>query len=100
MFVLENTAVNSRKNTRMTIISIIGTMFRSLRPRYFAWLRAPRAASFDEAIFVSSAVAGRALPWQSTRTRRRGARHRGGRLRGRRLRVALGDRIQELHHRD
>ena len=36
MFVLENTAVNSRKNTRITIMSIIGTMLRSLRPRYFA----------------------------------------------------------------
>ena len=32
MFVLENTAVNSRKNTRITIMSIIGTMLRSLRP--------------------------------------------------------------------
>jgi hypothetical protein len=55
MFVLENTAVNSRKNTRMTIMSIIGTMFRSLRPLYFAWLRIERAASLDEAIWYSSA---------------------------------------------
>jgi len=36
-------------------MSIIGTMFRSLRPRYFSWLRIARAASFDEAIFDSSA---------------------------------------------
>ena len=36
IFVLENTAVNSRKNTRMTIMSIIGTMFRSFLPLYFA----------------------------------------------------------------
>src|SRR5689334_4539184 len=58
MFVLENTAVNSRKNTRITIMSIIGTMLRSLRPLYFAWLRMARAASFDEAIWRSSELLG------------------------------------------
>ena len=36
MFVLENTAVKIRKNTRITIMSIIGTMLMSLRPRYRA----------------------------------------------------------------
>ena len=32
MLVLENTAVKIRKNTRITIMSIIGTIFRSSRP--------------------------------------------------------------------
>ena len=32
MFVLENTAVKIKKKTRMTIMSIIGTIFRSSRP--------------------------------------------------------------------
>ena len=32
IFVLENTAVKIKKNTRMTIMSIIGTIFRSSRP--------------------------------------------------------------------
>src|SRR5688572_23616873 len=56
--VLEKTAVNSRKNTRITIMSIIGTMLRSLRPLYFAWLRIERAASLDEDIWRSSAWLG------------------------------------------
>src|SRR5258705_11420545 len=56
MFVFENTAVNSRKNTRMTIMSIIGTMFRSFLPLYFAWLRIARAASFDDAMGLPEAV--------------------------------------------
>src|SRR3954462_7907936 len=59
MFVLENTAVNSRKNTRITIMSIIGTMLRSLRPRYFAWLRIARAARCDEATCQLRNQAGR-----------------------------------------
>jgi len=32
IFVLENTAVKIKKNTNMTIMSIIGTMFKSSRP--------------------------------------------------------------------
>ncbi len=32
IFVLENTAVKIRKNTKITIMSIIGTMLRSSRP--------------------------------------------------------------------
>ena len=32
MFVLEKTAVKIKKNTRITIMSIIGTMFKSSRP--------------------------------------------------------------------
>ena len=32
MFVLENTAVKIKKNTKITIMSIIGTMFKSSRP--------------------------------------------------------------------
>ena len=32
IFVFENTAVKIKKNTKMTIMSIIGTMFRSSRP--------------------------------------------------------------------
>ena len=32
MFVLENTAVKIKKNTKITIMSIMGTMFKSSRP--------------------------------------------------------------------
>src|SRR5690349_17950008 len=100
MFVLENTAVNSRKNTRITIMSIIGTMLRSLRPLYFAWLRIARAASFDEAMGRSWFASCRQLA-RSGRTRSRGTRgHAGLRRRRRGFRVPLGDRVQELHHGD
>src|SRR3954464_3534189 len=102
MFVLENTAVNSRKNTRITIMSIIGTMLRSLRPRYLAWLRTDRAASLDEAIACSSAGSQADCgPYQLGRTGSGGTRgHRRGRGRGGGLRVTLRDRVQELDHGD
>src|SRR5688572_9743267 len=105
MLVCENTAVNSRKNTRMTIMSIIGTMFRSWRPLYFAWLRMARAASLEAAMDVSL----RRLPGQfrivgvvtgSGGPRCRRTRHGRAGCRSGRLRVTLGNGVQELHHRD
>ena len=45
MLVLENTAVKIKKNTRITIMSIIGTMFRSSRPLVIAGVIAPDQAA-------------------------------------------------------